>query len=415
MVTQKQAQPTQALAIKKPADPMEQLAKYQEQQCNVLMPICVVDGVPPGTCISIRPKLISSNPNDGQVYKTKRGGLALHGRTLDEIAGLAGMTQISAHRTDDRKHPHYCEFEVRYKVTDFDGTVREVVGTKTLDFRVDAGGGEPGKDYAAIDQIKNPGELAQQRSAITELCVSKAKNRAIRTLLAIKQSYTAAELAKPFIVPKLIVDTSDPQARAMVMANIMGATQALYGQPQQQALPSGQVIDMAPNGNGTYHPTGAETDMGDGADVPPASPPTQPAPSTSSGMAERIAGIKNVYELNNWAKKHYTEIEALPHEERAHVYSLLDAKDAQIKKPATAEEQQPNFDTKQPPPDAFTEVYKKAHSVGYSAEQFAELCKATCGGRYKKSELTLENLTQIAEVVLNKYLADQAAREGGAK
>ena len=234
--------------------PTQALAKYNPGEFNIVLPVTQVDNLPVGTQVSVRVVKLDANSKD-DVYSVE-GKRALTKNALNKIATAAGVSWKSVERTDDRKHPHYCEFMARAVVTDFDGTVREGIGTKTIDLREDTGDGTPGKDYRAMvvaagDKRDPRRQIDKAREFIAEFCASKAMNRAISTVLAIKRSYSDDELKHPFVVPKLIPDTNDPTAKAMVMGSMFGvASEALYGRPPGQVIEAtlapAEVIEAAP-------------------------------------------------------------------------------------------------------------------------------------------------------------------------
>jgi hypothetical protein len=212
--------------------------RFDEGRFNLLLPKIHMGSLPEGTLLAVRE--VHIQPNEPGMYKVDGGKQALGKAQLNRIAAAAGITWVSVERTDDRKHPHYCEVTARACVTDFDGTARESVGTKTIDMRADAVDGQPGPELdamlkaAARNNRDASKQIEQQRKFIAEICASKAMNRAIADVLAIRRSYEPKELAKPFIVPKLVPDTSNPVAQNMVLAQMTGAANALYGRPQQQ-------------------------------------------------------------------------------------------------------------------------------------------------------------------------------------
>lgn len=210
--------------------------RFSENNYTLLLPKIHMGELPAGTMLAVREVSIDSNAKTGRdVYAVDGGRLALTKTALSRVAAAAGITWVSSERTDNRGHPHYCEFTVRGKVTDFDGTVREAIGNKTIDLREDAGGGIPGKDFAAMS---GPKQLAGARKFIAEMCASKAMNRAVADILAIPRSYTRQELSKPFVVPKLVPDTNNALARQAVIANMMGASAAMFG-----ATPTAQIVE----------------------------------------------------------------------------------------------------------------------------------------------------------------------------
>jgi hypothetical protein len=249
---------TQALAKRQPMMSLQAVTSaFPEGRFNLLLPKVHIGELPAGTQLAIREVRIRDNPID--VYSVDGGKVALTKTALNRIASAAGITWVAVYRTDDRCHPHYCEFTVRARVSDFDGTIREAVGTKTIDLRDDAGDGTPGKDRASIRSDK---QLAGARKFVAEMCASKAMNRAISDVLAIPRSYTPEDLAKPFVVPKLVPDSRDPMAQRAILAGMVGATQALFGAPSQ-----------APIVDAIYEPATTE------ADIPPPSGGSEAAES----------------------------------------------------------------------------------------------------------------------------------------
>lgn len=209
--------------------------KFPEDEYNILAPTVHMDGgLPAGTRlvvteVKINPDASRTGPKE--VFPLPGGALLVGKPGLDKIANAAGVSWDNEERKDPRNHPHYVEAFVAGTITDFDGSTRKITGSKTVDLRQDAGGGIPGKDYDEITtKNKSPDrQLMEARKFIAEIAFSKAKNRAIASALGIKRSYTADELKKPFIIPKLALDTSDPAARELAMANAAGATAAMYG------------------------------------------------------------------------------------------------------------------------------------------------------------------------------------------
>ncbi len=221
---------------------------YKGKPVNLILPRVEMGQLPAGTMLAVRSVAINKGDRS-HVYATEGGKKALTKYALDMIGNAAGITWISERRIDDRKHPHYCEFEVRGRVVDFDGTVREAYGTKTLDLREDAGGGVPGRQLRAIQAAATRGDrdpsaqIDKAREFMTEMCASKAKNRAISAILGIKRSYDPSDLDKPFIIPKLVPDTTNEMAQQAVIAGMLGATDALFSRPAPQVV-DGRVIDQ---------------------------------------------------------------------------------------------------------------------------------------------------------------------------
>lgn len=226
------------------------------------------------------------------------GDFLIRKHKLDQIAAAAGISWISERRLDGARHPHYCEMEVRGRLTDFDGTVREISGHKVIDLR-ESVEGVPGKDYDEIvskarnaEQPRDPGkQLMEARKFIAEICSSKARNRAIASAFGIKRGYSIAELEKPFVIPKPVPDASDPEAREIMLANAAGATEALYGSRKKP-----EVIDC------TFEEVESSQPAAQAENEPPHDPMTGEVKTEDEPTGDPIAIIKRAWTLAQDAK-----------------------------------------------------------------------------------------------------------------
>jgi hypothetical protein len=264
-------------------NPFQALVKYQTGHFNVCMPVTTMDELPRGAKLSVRIVQVNGDEKAGDVYATENGKVALTGTTLDRIGAAAGITWLAVERTDGRAHPHYCEFTVVARVVDFDGSARDSRGVRAIDLREDAGAGIPGPDYAEIiasakKKSRDPaGQLLKARQFLVPMCEAKAKNRAIRRLLSLRGGYKPEELKNPFVVPKLVIDTADPMARQMLMAQMTGAATMLYGRTQQ-SIEAPRIVEAEPAddlepGEGTAKTPPPSGNAGAGS--PPPAPATQ--------------------------------------------------------------------------------------------------------------------------------------------
>jgi hypothetical protein len=215
-------------------------------QANVVSPIAAVNHVKPLHQISLRMVVVEP---DTECYQDKRfckdNEFALGGVALQKLAAAAGAQVVSRTRLDDRSSPHYCEIEITLAVQDFDGAWRQMIGTKELDLR---DGSEDAKTML-------PKELSNARKHIQSLCETKAIYRALRKLFSLRQKYTKAELARPWVVPKLVpnLDLNDPDQKRAAIAEATAGTRGLFGPPPGEArtmrdvtpppaLPSGDTV-----------------------------------------------------------------------------------------------------------------------------------------------------------------------------
>jgi hypothetical protein len=240
-----------------------------EQQCNLIAPVASIDSIPAMHAISLRAVKIDANTNTyGQGPEVYRDGrfcqgdeVALGGVALQKIMAAAGVQVVSRVRVDDRSDPNYCDMEITLAVRDYDGTFRQVVAGKEVDLR--DGAPETMKPEKDSRGSKTGGlipleqaALGDKRRHIQSLAESKALYRALRKILQLRQKYTRAELARPFVIPKLVpnLDPNDPDQKRALIAMATGAETRLFGQQPMvdsaRSLPMGETTttrDVTPH------------------------------------------------------------------------------------------------------------------------------------------------------------------------
>lgn len=82
------------------------------------------------------------------------------------------------------------------------------------------------EDVTAGMTEKQRAEFMKFRS---EMCESKALNRALRTAMQIKSSYLIEEFGKPFVVAYLVPNLDNPTVREEAVKSMFGAANDLYG------------------------------------------------------------------------------------------------------------------------------------------------------------------------------------------
>jgi hypothetical protein len=178
---------------------------------------------------------------------TKRG---LGKDALNKIARDMGASwdPERSRRLDNCSHPHYCRYLAVGIMRDFDGTWITISDEKEVDLR-------EGSDQAKLMTEK---QLAQQRSNIQSLAITKARNRAIRGR-GVSCGYEAKALEKPFVSFRIMFtgESSDPEIRRMKARAMLDGERALYGRPSATTAnrllpvpPVGSVADdeLGPNG-----------------------------------------------------------------------------------------------------------------------------------------------------------------------
>jgi len=246
---------TTALARALPAAPLETVQQLTEtfrrleEHANIVTPVSHVDYIPPMHRISLRSVMIDPEVDQygagAEVYRDPRfckdNERAPGKIMLTKLMAAAGVQIIDQRRLDDRSDPNYCEMEVVLGVRDYDGTPRQVIQSKVMDLRAGApetmkpekvNGQKTGRLVAYEDTA-----LADKRRHIQSHAETKAIERGLRMILNLRQKYTLDELAKPFVVPKLIpaLDPNDPDQKAALIGIASGSEAQLWGPRNHRA------------------------------------------------------------------------------------------------------------------------------------------------------------------------------------
>ncbi|HXF72137.1 MAG TPA: hypothetical protein VNO79_05970 [Actinomycetota bacterium] len=287
-------------------DTGEALEEYEASgRYNVLHPVVKVSAeaaspylVPSISVVQIRP-----DPDAGEVYHDYRfapppreqGGRRLPGKYaltalgLQRIANAAGVEIVDSRPIGQRQrdpatgHVHV-DWQVVAAVRQPNGEVIRVPGTASVDTADFA----DEREQAYLEQIRTGRNLDQRtgkprfteadvpemvrrdviavKAKLEERAETLAMNRAIRKILSLKQVYTEEEIARPFVVPRLLYR---PEVVDAARAAIEGrrAAAELYGE-----LPVSSTSGSAPQGS----PSPADT--------------SPPGPGEAGGEATGAAG-----------------------------------------------------------------------------------------------------------------------------
>lgn len=202
---------------------------------------------------------------------------------LLKILGSAGVDVLPSERLDGGATPHLWIIRTQGTILEFDGHRRHLPpGTASVDLRdgsADIGEWTPeewAKRVAIADQqrAKTPKDdqwkvkpesiggwtherVIAARKFGYRLAETKSLNALARNL-GIRQVYTIADLAKPFVLFRVsyIPDTSDPEIRKMLTASALGMADVMYGGRRESVggfalLPASDAIS-----HGAGDPTG---------------------------------------------------------------------------------------------------------------------------------------------------------------
>jgi hypothetical protein len=230
-------------------------------------------------------------PKGSDVFKTG-DKLALTKPAIDKLANMAGVWTAESRCL--RYERRICEYVATVAMRNFDGTVITKTASRLIDLRE----GSPYLDSLRArssggDRDRQAKEILAMLAAHTE---TKAILRATRMILGIR-AYTAEEIAKPFVIPRIMFtgESKDPHMRAlygaMLAQSFLGGVSAMFGPrptqgaasmfgmpqaPAMPALPQGPYVSGGPStGNvGDLGYDDEDEDVGGGdAPLPPPPPP----------------------------------------------------------------------------------------------------------------------------------------------
>lgn len=232
------------------------LERLQSNAINLLGAVTEVTATPPGHVVVVRVCRVNTADGGGHIYK-QSGLYALHKPALRQLAELAAVSDVPEHcrRTDDRSDPDYASFVATGRRLGLDGT--EIIRTghadqdlrigsevrDALEERIALGRVEGATREVRNDAHKAAKDLRTKRQFVARLAQEKAENAMIRSILSLRQTYTLAELDRPFValVPQW-VGTGSPVEAAITALIRNNAHASLY----PAAIEAASRFDAAP-------------------------------------------------------------------------------------------------------------------------------------------------------------------------
>ncbi|UQK42174.1 D-Ala-D-Ala carboxypeptidase family metallohydrolase [Faecalibacterium sp. I3-3-89] len=227
--------------------------QYPPAQYNLLVPMQTVTEIADIQKPVMNSVSISTNLNDGEIYEMEKAKdewrdskgyvhkatpakYALTKKGLTKLMRAAGIKILSsrpvvpstcqkcAEVNRSIGKPIRCggcpnkdvKHEVRISVPQLTGENVTIVAHKEIAV----------EDVTAGMTEKQRAEFMKFRS---EMCESKALNRALRTAMQIKSSYLIEEFKKPFVVAYLVPNLDNPAVREEAVKSMFGAANDLYG------------------------------------------------------------------------------------------------------------------------------------------------------------------------------------------
>lgn len=141
-------------------------------------------------------------------------------------------------------------------------------------------------------------DLLYKRKHKIKLAEAGAMNRVVRMLLGLKAGYTKQELAKPFVVARIVFkpDYSDPQIRKIMVEQSIKSLTSVYGAEAfgeaQMDSPPIDILSENIDGSG-YEPENQDDKTGNAGDEPePDNITNAKADFTASDESSQISTLK---------------------------------------------------------------------------------------------------------------------------
>jgi hypothetical protein len=238
---------TTALAI--PDQWKHDVQQFESRKFNVLAPR-ELGTIPPYHTPQLSVVNINPNPDAGDCYKLPGGKFGLSKVALDRISQAASITWLPelCGRVDDGRDPNIVRYKAVGRIKDLSGAWRTIIGEKEVDLvaiedelrdtlpkRDKCPQQEPARSKWIEDTVTK--EMIQFRKHKLARAQSGAMNRAIRSALALRSQYSAEEIARPFVLPRVqfTPDYSDPEVKKFMLCEATGHLSELYGAPAVSA------------------------------------------------------------------------------------------------------------------------------------------------------------------------------------
>lgn len=202
---------------------------------------------------------IDSNPSNGEVYEQTRGKgeeKIVVGLSLTKIACLKLMTAANVIMEESKPLlPQGCQRCIEIaKNTRLAPQCNGCSTKQDVAYQVSILVPEPSgghRRYVATKEISKQDTLAKKNPLehMAANCETKALLRALRAGLGIKGTYTKSELAKPFAVALVVLNTTDPELKAALIQRYAAGQDALFGNtPSSPQLSSPEFLELPSGG-----------------------------------------------------------------------------------------------------------------------------------------------------------------------
>lgn len=250
----------------------KELAEYKKQKANILGPITTMECLSEFHSIVIDSVFLSIDPLNGDIYKHKDGYqdkpalFIITGQGLQRLAVCAGVVWNPVETKATVQSQQYVAYNAVGCIRKSDGVPTCFQAEYDIDLEVIEDElrdqyAEKAKKWASQNWFKELGISGQQayidagvkkdlifkKKHKTKMAATGAKNRVIRALLGIKKTYTMAELKKPFVMPRVILqpDYNDPEVKKMMLTAAIQSMTGVFGPALSQSqAPEEMPVDI---------------------------------------------------------------------------------------------------------------------------------------------------------------------------
>lgn len=334
---------------------MGELEVMKTEGANLLMPSTHIAGLSEFHSPVVEKVLLSSNKDDGDVYPHSgeedgdKAKFRLTKQALMKLSVCAGIiwSPTETKRTDNRADRNYVSFAAVGGIKKADGQPVFFKAEYDLDFEVieeqlRESYEQKAKKYKKDATAKEKSEyvdfcvkrdLLQKRQHKLKLAESGAMNRVVREILGLKNAYTKAELAKPFVMVRIVFrpDYNDKEVKKQLIAAHIQSMTGIYGRQVMDAtIQESEPIDITPIKDDDLDPPGDKQ-----PDPPPVDPIEKQAIDFEASSPEEQAktiiqlGTRKGYDLAGYLKRGgLKNIEELKAEQKSglfkHLLTLVD-------------------------------------------------------------------------------------------
>ena len=256
----------------------DRLREFEAKGAHMLIPSAIsVEDIAPGFALIVEPVLLKAHPRDRDVYAHEAGQydqkvgdwkekvtgnelVRITKQGYDRLAQAAKVDWLPAQIVRDPNHSGRLMASVEGMIRTSTGELYRVQDISGMDLDIEMEKLEA-QYHHVTDKTKKKylidRDFLMKKANQPKLCISGAKNRVIKQLLCLRNTYTVGELAKEFVAVRIVprLDTSDEYTRRRLVDVQIAAMAGIYGLVQNNA-PAQQQIEMVA-------PVAAENCIGD--------------------------------------------------------------------------------------------------------------------------------------------------------